>query len=446
MLRKLIEKLNNKHMLSLAGSGVISLLSMLIIAILYRGLSIEAVGVWVFFQTIHMLLDTFRTGFLQVSLVKFYAGSPAQRAQEVLGSVWYLGIFITALLCLFNLGFFLLGKDLWSGSLWYAIKWFGITFVSSLPFSVAFWKLQADQRFDQLFVLRSIQQGSFALFVGVAAYQQWLDLNLLFMGNIGCQILASGFAFAKKWTGIENLKYRTSHAIKEITDFGKYSVGTTISANLLRGTDTFIVEYLLGPAALAIYNLPGRLLELIEIPLRSAVATALPSMAQAYNKGNVAELLYILKKYAGVLFFAFIPLALGTFVLGDFAIGLLGGGKYANTEAGNLFKIFMVLAVFYPIDRFIALALDVIHQPRANFFKVMLMLAANILANFFFITLLGNIYGVAIATIFPLLIGMFFGSYWLKKYLPFQFGSIFTAGWHFSMIFLYRQILKRGKA
>jgi len=170
-------------------------------------------------------------------------------------------------------------------------------------------------------------------------------------------------------------------------------------------------------------------MEIIEIPLRSTLATAMSSLAKAFNNGNKREVAYILQKYSGTLTLAFVPLALGAIIFADLATGLLGGGKYVDSEAANLLRIMMVIAIFYPIDRFIAVSLDIIHQPKANFIKVLLMLLVNVLGDIIGIYLTGNLYGAAVATVLPLLVGIFYGYYCFNKHIPFKLSFIFTSGY-----------------
>lgn len=429
MIKKLVGQLNNKHFLSLAGNGAMSVLAMITVAVLYRALTVEEIGYWVFFQTVAILLDTFRTGFLQVALVKFYTGTQQDRAKEVLGSVWFLAIVITAVLGIINLLFVPLKTYFDNPAILVIIQWFGWSFLSTLPSGIASWILQADQRFDKLLILRIITQGSFILSVILLIVFDQMHLQNVFIVNIASASLTSLIAVLAGWSGIKTLGYKTSACVKEIYHFGKYSVGTTISANMLRSADTFIVAYMLGPAAVAIYNLPGRLMEIIEIPLRSTLATAMSSLAKAFNNGNKREVAYIMQKYAGTLTLAFVPLALGAILFADIATGLLGGGKYVDSEASNLLRIMMLLAIFYPIDRFIAVSLDIIHQPKANFIKVLLMLLVNVIGDFVGIYLTGNLYGAALATSLPLLVGIFYGYYRFNQHIPFKLSGIFVSGY-----------------
>lgn len=429
MIQKLVQKLNNKHFLSLAGNGAMSLLAMITVAVLYRALSVEEIGYWVFFQTVAVLLDTFRTGFLQVALIKFYTGTQYDRAREVIGSVWFLAIAITAVLGLINLLFVPFQSHFDNPAILVVIQWFGWSFLATLPSSIASWILQADQRFDRLLILRVITQGSFIISVVLLVVFDQMQLQNVFIVNIVSASLASLIAVFAGWSGIKSVGAKTISCVKEIYHFGKYSVGTTISANMLRSADTFIVAYMLGPAAVAIYNLPGRLMEIIEIPLRSTLATAMSSLAKAFNSGNKREVAYILQKYAGTLTLVFVPVAIGAILFADIATGLLGGGKYIDTEAANLLRIMMVLAIFYPVDRFIAVSLDIIHQPKANFVKVLLMLLVNVIGDFIGIYLTGNLYGAAFATSLPLLVGIFYGYYRFNQHIPFKLSNIFVTGY-----------------
>lgn len=186
---------------------------------------------------------------------------------------------------------------------------------------------------------------------------------------------------------------------------------------------------MLGPAPLAVYNLGQRLMEIVEIPLRSFVSTSIPSLSAAFNRNNKNEVICIMKKYTGMLTVALIPVCIVAFLFADTAIGLIGGGKYSNTNAANVFRIFMLFALLVPADRFFGLTLDVIHRPEINFIKVLIMLAGNIIADFAFIYIFGNIYGVALATAVPVLTGVIIGHWALSKYAPFKLTDVLITGY-----------------
>jgi len=444
---KILSKLNNKHFLSLAGNGAMAVLAMLTVAILYRNLTAAEMGDWVFFQTVFVLLDTFRTGFLQTALIKFYAGTEKKRATIVLGSVWYLAIMITGLLLVVNLLAYFFLSFIANNGLVVAVKWFGITFLFTLPSAISAWALQADQKFDKLFIYRMISQGVFIVLIGVLIFFRKTNLQTVLVANLLSNGILSGICIVNGWAKIRSFFNRERECIREIFHFGKYSVGTTISTNLLRSSDTFIIMFVLGaagPAAVAMYNIPMRLMEIIEIPLRSFLATGMPSMSEAFNKNKKDEVVYIMKKYAGMLTLALIPVSVVAVVLANLAVGLIGGGKYVGTDAVIAYRIFMSFAMFYPIDRFMGVTLDIIHQPRINFLKVLVMLATNVIFDFAGIYTFGNINGVALATLFTFLSGVFFGYYWLKKYLDFTLTGIFKTG-YIELKWLVQETLNKRK-
>lgn len=430
-LQEIILKLKNKHFLSLVGNGSMSVLAMVTVGILLRFMPKDDVGYWFFFQSVFVLLDTFRTGFLQVAMIKFYTGAEKTRADAVLGSVWFLSLLITSTLIVINViaVFFLPMID--NIGIISVVKWFGITFLFTLPSAIASWILQSDQRFDKLLLLRIINQGAFIVMVLAVIIFKELDLGLVLLINATSAALVSLYCIFQGWTRIRTFTKRTKESIMDLFHFGKYSVGTTISTNLLRSSDTFIIMFVLGtagPAAVAMYTIPMRLMEVIEIPLRSFLATGMPSMSEAFNKGNKDEVIAIMQKYAGTLTLALFPVSIVAVLLADVAITLLGGSQYSGSDAVSVYRIFMSFAMFFPIDRFLGVTLDIIHQPRINFYKVLVMLATNVSFDFIGIHLFGNINGVALATLFTFLSGVFFGYYWLKKYLDFTLLGFFTVG------------------
>lgn len=441
-IKKIFSGLGNIHFLSLAGNGVISVMGMATYAVLSRSLSLSGLGLWVFFATVMGLLDTIRSGFIVTAFIKFYSGTTTEKAAEVCGSTWYLSIMITVLILLINIPIWFLKPYTDNVGLILSIKWMSVYYVVTLPVFIANCVLQAQQSFGYLLYLRFINQGLFVLSIILLIVFKHDNINTIIYAFLGSQLITSIWCLLKGWTNIGTFRNRTKSCINELFHFGKYSVGTTLSANLFRSSDTFIINFMLGPAALAIYNLGQKLMELVEIPLRSFAATGMPLMSVAYNQNKRSEVIYIMKKYTGMLTLALIPVAVGAYFLADYAIYFIGGKQYLGTEAANVFRIFITFALLYPADRFLALTLDVIHQPQVNFIKVLAMLAINIITDFVGIYVFHNIYGVAIATVFPVLTGVLVGYWYLRKYLNFGFKDIYVLGYQ-EIQLLTKETLKR---
>jgi len=429
MKNSLFRVIKNKHFLSLTGNSIMALLSIATYAILYRVMSSpEDTGNWVFYQLIFTLMEVARTGFLQTALIKFYAGTSEQRRKEIAGSTWFIGIVITllyALLCVPGLFFF---DSIHDESIRLLLKWSAITFFCTLPFNVALWTLQAEERFDKILYLRIVNQGSFVLLIIL-----YYLLNRISLANVVFLYFISSFisgllAIMFGWVNPSNLRDKSKKSIWEIIHFGKFSLATNISSSLLRFSDTIIIKFMLGPADLAIYNLPQRMTEMIEIPLRSFLGTAIPAMSTAENRGDKRLLLSILKKYVGVVTVLIIPIIFVAILFAPFFVKILAGRHYVDTASANILRIFMLLSILSPLDRFMGVTLDILHRPKLNTIKVTISLIVNVVADIIAILIFKNVYGVAAASFLTILIGVMYGLLTLKKFLPFNLNGILKLG------------------
>lgn len=421
--------LRNRHFLSLAGNLAVSALGIVSVSLLFRALPVHDIGIWILFSSTIGLADAFRAGFLTTAFIRACSGAAPARAAEVTGSAWVIALAITGALGLLNVGAWLGLGVVAKPEVALLLRWFGVLLVATLPYFMAACVLQAEQRFDRILYIRLLSQGSFVLLIIGLMLTGTASLERVVYSYVLASVVTSLLTLALGWARLGNLASRTPACVRELAHFGKYSVGSYVGSNLLRSSDTFLISFLLGPAALAVYNLAGRFSEIVEIPLRSFIATATPALAAAFNQHRLGEIARLLRKNAGMLTWAFVPLVLGTILFADLPIYLIGGGKYRGTEAANLLRIGMAMALLYPIDRFVGVTLDVVNQPRLNLIKVFLMLAVNVIGDIVAIRLFHNIYAVALASIPTILIGFGFGYVQLKKHLPLSLAAILATGW-----------------
>jgi O-antigen/teichoic acid export membrane protein len=314
-------------------------------------------------------------------------------------------------------------------SLEITVKWFAIIFFSTLPSSIALWVLQAEERFDRIFFLQLIHPATFFLsIVGLIIIHHTSFQYVIYAYCISA-MLTSLISIIAGWAKVASIRHKSTECVKELVNFGKYSVGTSISSYLLRGSDTFIIKYMfVDPSFVAIYYLPQRLMEVIEIPLRSFIATALPAMSAAVQRNEKQHMTYIMKKYAGILTILLIPVSIVSFVCADFIIEIIGGHKFVPTEAASVFRIFLCFAILLPVDRFFGITLDILNKPHLNLIKVVLMLVVNVAGDFVGIYFTHSLYGVALASIVSFIVGVIYGYWVLKKNLNFKIRDILYLG------------------
>lgn len=433
----LLSKLKNKYFLSFAGTGFSSILGFANNALLFAALAPKVNGIWVLFLTIYSLVDTVRSGFITTAFIKFYAGAEEQRAKEIIGSTWLLGYVITIVFCGISLTGFLYLDKITDPGVQLFFKWFAILFVITLPSFIATCVMQAEQRFDRFFTIRMVSQGGFLLLLVVMMLMKKSSLENVLYSYLIAAAVTSLLAIVMGWTRLGSIRHRSKTGISDMFHFGKYSVGTTLTSNLSSSADILIINFMLGPAPVAIYNLGQKLVQTIELPLSSFAATGMPELSVAYNQGDKKKVIYTMKKYTGMITCALVPVCAVVVILANIAILITGGGarhaalgSEVGNEAANVLRIFMTFALLYPLDRFIALTLDVINKPRVNFIKMFIMMGGNVAADFIGIYLIGNIYGVAIATVVPTLIGISIGYWALRKYQPFSLPDVYRVGYN----------------
>ena len=423
-----LKRVINKYTLSLASNAVMPVLGMAILSLMARYLSKPDFGDYIFFLILFTLADTFRTGFLQTSLIKFYAGTSSERGANIAGSAWFVGFIIVFTFAVGNLlaHFFYFGSN---PNMLVILKWFSAIFLCTLPSAIALWILQAEERFDKLFLLQLINQGGFFTYILLLIIFHHVTFQNVIYCYLFNNVTTSMTTMIIGWSRVKTISRKSWASVKQLAHFGKFSVGTSISSYLLRSSDTFIIKTMFPSELLAVYYIPQRLMEIFEIPLRAFIATALPVMSAAVHRDDKKHVSYIMKKYAGMLTIALVPIAIVSFITADLIVGLLFGSKYLHSDAGNIFRIFMCFVMLLPIDRFFGITLDIINKPHLNMIKVFIMLAVNVTGDFLGIFIFHSLYSVAVASIFTFFSGAIFGYWALKKHLEFKMGDIFKLGY-----------------
>ena len=423
-----LKKIINKHTLSLATSAAMPLIGMLSLSLMAHNLSKVGFGNYIFFLITFLLADTFRTGFMQTSLIKYYAGANKGKAMNMAGSAWYVGFILTAIIILVDLLLYLFYKNP-SPDVEATIKWFGIIYLCTLPSAIASWILQAEERFDKLLLLQVVNQGGFLVMLVLLIFFKRISFDTVIYSYFAINFVISLITIFMGWAKIHTIKYKSRQGMSDLIHFGKYSVGTSIGASLLRSSDTFIIKLMFRPEMVAIYYMPQRLLEIFEIPIRAGVSTALPELSAAVYRKNDEEVVAIMKRYAGMLTVMLLPVAIVSFIMGGFIFDLLFGHKYEGTESVSIFRFFICYVMLMPIDRFFGITLDMIGKPRLNMIKVVIMLTVNVVGDFVGILIFHSLYAVAVASLFTFFSGVLFGYWALKKHLNFTIRDIFSLGY-----------------
>ncbi len=451
--------LKSNNMLSLANNGLIAVFGLAGFMILVRSLPTDDYGAWVLFITATNFLDMLRFGITRTALVRFLAGADDTEEKKLIGSNYVINLISTTLLVLVVIIiYFLFRESIESSGYALFFKWFPVIAFVTLPFNNAQSILQAKLRFDLILLLRFVNVGGFMIYLLINYLYFKSDVLVIMLAYVLINILTSLLAMVFNWDGIKNVRHATKEKNKVILDFGKYTTGTLIGSNLLKSADTFIIGLspFLGTEGVALYSIPMKLTEIIEIPLRSFAMTAFPKLSKASIEGNIEEVKRLYYQNSGGLTLFIIPVMIFSFFFAEDFVTIIGGAQYGITA--GIFQVFCIYGIFLPLDRFTGVALDAVNKPQKNFIKVIYMAVANVVGDALVVFGLYHVFynlakeqvlpgitndistnatiytleSVALVTITFTLIGIYVGFKYLNESLDLKFSKVFTESFTFA--------------
>ncbi|MBW8331768.1 MAG: oligosaccharide flippase family protein [Prolixibacteraceae bacterium] len=444
-LKKIVKENN---FLSLAGNLSFSVIGILSFIILTRSLGKSDFGDFVLFTALGTTVDLFRFGLTRTAITRFISGSDENEKRQFLGSSFLIGLILAGIcFVLLTPAYFLFFGDISGNGYAYFFKWYPLVALASLPWNNAIAFLQAEQKFQRILWLTTINAGSFLLFLILNFFFFQLGIEAIIMVQIATNILASLVSIYQKWDGLTDIFSSTRETVLKLFHFGKYSMGTSLGSSLLKSADTFIIGLspVLGSTGIALYAIPMKFTEFFEIPIRSFVATAFPKMARASMLNDTAGFKKIFYTYSGAITILLVPFIVIAFVFAADFIWILGGSEYKDSAdlIGNVFRIFCIYGILLPLDRLSGVALDSLNKPKSNLYKVLIMLTANVIGDLIAVFVFKSLFFVALATVVFTLIGMYFGYFFLNKEIKLEFTEIFRNGWQFYTDVYHQFIIKK---
>jgi len=446
MIRKVLGIVREKNMLSLITSLITAFIGLANFMILTRSLDKESFGHWVLFITLVTFIDMLRFGLTDNALIRFASTDDRDKREEYLGASYKIGMFAIAATTILLWGSYavimLTGAEIGKGYRLF-LAWYPLLSLLNLSWNNSVSYFQARQDFNRVLNIRLFSLIPFIVFLGVNYLYLSLGIDTILVVFLISNLLPSLFVFYKRWDGLSYVAKASKEAVNEMLNFGKYSMGTLVGTSLLKSADTIIIgmSAVLGPIGVALYAIPLKLTDLLSIPLRSFSITAYPKMSLKSNAGDIEGLKKVFYTYSGAVTLLFIPISMACFIFAKQLVLILGGGEYIDSLPllVTVFRIFVIYSVLLPLDRFTGVALDSINRPRFNFYKVIMMTAANIIGDIIAVFWLQSIEAVAIVTVAFTLMGIVAGYVYLNKFIAVNIGGVFREGFNF-LINLKEQI------
>lgn len=404
-----------KHRLSCAiiDNAMLFIYNILFIILVARALSPQQYGYYVAALSVLAFLDMFSAGLFNLATIKFIVDVPKVEASRIFSTVLFLKTLMVAvyaaIIFLFSDDFVLLSN------LPQLMPLLRITPIVGLVTCVR-------QTVQQVVIARQELQGLlFSDLLGLLC--SLLILLVTFVTGLLDSAMKALLIFA-----VSNLFFVIGMLIfegnliclskpsmslaKELSNFGKFSMLTSISSFLLERIDGFLILFFLSPAALGAYDAVRKISEGV---IRNVVNTfslvAYP--ASVAFRDDMRRLKEVYERYSALLFLACLPICASMIVVPKLVLMLAYGNKYLG--ASSLLMIFAFGSLIRPFAQIGGNVIDGIGKPNLTFLFTFAGVIFVVICNIFLIPRYGVTSAATMSALFfvinGLLLYLFLRSY-----------------------------------
>ena len=290
-------------------------------------------------------------------------------------------------------------------------------FLSSLPYHLSLNLLQAKNQFGRA----AGTKGAISTLLLVSALVVSVtggSPKMMVLGHIGSTVLVSLFLILRGWSGLQWLGTCRWAGINEIGKVARYTTLNSMGTHLLKGSDVLIIGALMGAAPAAIYQLATKVMEGVELVLRSFAQPALPKIAQYWGEENFANAKAYIHQSMGTLYLMLTPVLIGMFLGAPIIVQVLAGSGYESAVV--IMRMLTVFGLMLPLDRFYGVMLDATGRAKVNTIKIALMVSCNLLGDALVITFTDHLGWVALVTGLNMAVGLIIGYRSTRTFLPLQ--------------------------
>lgn len=376
-------------------------------------------GEWIIYVTAASLLNMLRVGLIGTGAIRSISLANGDDQNAYIGSAYRLGVTTFAVTAaLFYPAYFVL-KLFFAESYYYPVLiFYPLLSLVILPYNQASIVTQARVEFGRLSLMKTIHGVSMLALIGVYVLFFEPNIQMLLILHALSNFLPGIPALLKGWDGLAHFRSATKQHTRELLNFGKYSTLISVGSSLLRSADTFILSMsaVMGAASIAIYAIPMKFVEAVEIPLRSFSATAYPKLSKSLAEGK-EKFNALLHNYNLATTFSIVPVVATLFLFAAPLLRFVGGAEYHDSIIlqKQVLYIILIYILLLPSDRYTGVALFALNKPVKNFHKTMIMLFANIVFDLIAVFVFQSLVAVAMATLIFTILGVFWGWYFVHK-------------------------------
>lgn len=365
--------------------------------LLLRGLSKADFAAWGLFLVITYFLEMGRSGLLQNGLMTFVAREP-EEAPAIIGTELALSFAFSIVTNVL----------IWAGTEWLSVMYQAPQLRAILPVYLATnfvmaWLYHCNFVQQAHLEFRGIFWGTFLLrgtLFGWVVFgkitERPFDLPELAWSMFAGALLGSvvSWLFANRF--FPKQQQVTAKWIRHFFHYGKYVLGTNLSAMFYKNIDKLTLGHLAGPAAFAVYDAAGKITQMVEAPSFSIAAAVFPQSARemAENGKDGVRLLY--ERSVGAILAIILPFLVFSLLFADQIVLVFAGSGYA--EAAGVLRLTAFFGLFMPFAVQFGTVFDSTGRPDLNFGYTLFTAALNLGLSYLLIHFFG-LYGAAYATL-----------------------------------------------
>lgn len=407
--------------------------------LLIRILDIHSFGIWTLYITVCTLLELLKNGFIGNPLIKFAAETKGIEYRKVLDASFTLNVGIS-IIEIASLGIFAYTlPQLWDHPglkelfFIYMLASVCLIFISHFTFIQ-----QANLDFKGGFFTGLFRYCSLTVFL-IYVYFSKIDISLQHLAwmQVVSFFGAAMISIAFGWKYGNPLGEISKMWVKKLFHFGKYTLGTNLTSNVLRNIDTWMLGSFLGAPSVAIYNPAVRVANLFEVPTVALNTIVFPKILKEVQDKGKESVSYLFEKSVSILLAIMLPFVLLVIIFSSQVVWLVAGKGFEETAI--VLQITMLYGLVLPFNRQVGITLDAIGKPGLNFFFVVITTVVNTIFNYFFIKTWG-VKGAAFATLLAFLFAYVVNYfYFYKRYHISNFRIIKAVISTYFQIFLFLQ-------
>lgn len=417
---------------------------------LVRMLPPSEVGVWVLFTSVGGILETLRIGFIRIPFISMLVVAREGERNKIIQGSLVLHVLLTLLVVITLVPSAKLLAGFWHAEnleqlfYIYALNSFGL--IAFLHFE---YFLQSNLEFKAIFTTNFVRLFLFLAYIlGYYVVDGSPSLIELAIAQLCATTIASFFSYQLVKGTIPGFHFSLldTKIIKKLFHLGKYTLGTNISAILIRNTDSWMIGRLISSTGVALYNPALRISNIVEVPTMAIANVVFPQVGSKMEESGIEGIQSIYYKSVGLILAIMLPVVIPIYFLADFIILIIFGKDYM--EAAPILQVTLFYTMLMPFSRQFGTIMDALHMPKLNFYLSLLMAILNIILNYFLLHsfgVIGAAYGTVISfgVIFIINQIILYNKFKINTWYVFvEVGAWYTFGWRFLKA---RVLLKRDK-